>query len=195
MYIKHFTKTISLQLSSMFKLKYKIHVGWWNRSLNFCLHKYWNYSLPQLPFKNHVNLKFVMLWHCKCFRIYKFWSRELCLRMTNYIIWFNELCLKDVLEIAWCINLLLALGSFICRCFRAQGYSVCWVYEKIFLDPMTMFLVWWLTISDSHHILHTDTRHRGDYSCKCWGSSCNCAVLHNYLRMLPSRNRQPLKTG
>ena len=112
-------------------------------------------------------------------RLYKVWLREQHFCMMDRINWFNELCLELILEIAWCVIILLANSSFfqhICRCVCAWGCSVCWVYEKISLDPTTMFLVWWSTISDSLHILHTGTWLGGDHSCKCWKSSCNCAA-------------------
>jgi len=35
--------------------------------------------------------------------------------------------------------------------------------KKISLNPMVMALVWWLTLSNSHYILHAGTLLRGDH--------------------------------
>jgi len=117
----------------------------------------------------------VILWHYKYFRIILItWLASSC-DGSCYLIqpaMFRAL-IRDCTM--YCIKILLALISllqYICRCLCAWGCSVFWIYKKTLLDSTMTFIVWWSTISDSHHILHTGTWLRGDHFCKCWRSSC-----------------------
>jgi len=159
-------------------------MGWWYWPLRFCLHIYSSHSLLQLsPVLKSYNI--VTPWVFLYAKLNKMCGID-CIKLITWAAYSCDglryliqraIFRAHIRDCIWCVNILLALSSllqYICWCLFAWGCSVC---EKISLDPMTMSLVWWSTISDSEHIMHTGTWLRGDHFCKCWRSSCNCAVL------------------
>jgi len=115
-----------------------------------------------------------------CGRLHKLWSCELRLCVTDCVIWLNKLCLEHVLEIEWyvkhsvCMHSVDYFSTFAGASVQEAAVFVvfvrksCWIWRCLMVNT-----IWFSPYSASRYC----TWLRSDHSCKCWRSSCDCAML------------------